>query len=271
MDGRRSEPRANILRTLHVVSTTWFIVCIGFVLLNAARQAGIRWWLIFSLSGYSAVLLFILLSLYLFTIFRGLSMDPHLAAEHPLTSSQQYNFLYTIAPFLGGITGCLAGIGIDSRIEVFYRAAIGTFVATFAGWVIADPAIAVLEGLLPASRRHKAQRLAREQAIREQLEQERQRLLGQVIEAQNAQRHAWQGQLQLWSNELIGLICSQDPQRFWKARAKAVEIGAKAWQMGGLNCMQQLYNSIASQDQGPLAEYLQYWWDGIGAWRGPNL
>jgi len=211
-----------------------------------------------------------LLSLYLFAIFRGAAADPQLAPEHPLTSSSQYMALYAMVPFLGAITGVLSGWGLEGRAELAYRAALGTFVATFAAWVILDPTIAALEAMLPTSRSYRAQRVARERAIREERERQRQQLLAHVLEQQQASRRIWQEQIPNWVSELSGLTKDLGPEGFERARQRAIQIGAKAWQMGGLACMQELYQTITNQDAGPLAEYIEHWWDGIGAWRGPN-
>ncbi|MDH7599781.1 MAG: hypothetical protein QHH07_09150 [Sedimentisphaerales bacterium] len=271
MTGRQpNDKKGGPFGTLHLISTLWFIGSVGYVLLSSAIQARLPWWAVFSLSGYSAVALFMLLSLYIFAIFRGATLDPQLSLEHPLTSSRQYLILYAVVPFLGAITGCLSGIGLESRSELAYRAALGTFVATFAGWAVLDPALAALEGLLPSSRQYRSARLAKERAIRQAREEQHQQLLAQVLAQQQAQARAWQPQLHHWAEELAGLSDQIGPDGFERLRQKAVQIGARAWQTGGISRMQALYEQITNQGHHTLAEYLNYWWDGIGAWRGPN-
>ena len=75
------------LKLVHLASTTWFMLCMGYILVLALRQAGIHWWVIFSLSGHSALLIFLLISLYLFAIFRGVGSNQRIEMEHPLTST----------------------------------------------------------------------------------------------------------------------------------------------------------------------------------------
>jgi hypothetical protein len=53
---------------------------------------------------------------------------------------------------------------------------------------------------------------------------------------------------------------------------EAVDIGAHAWHLGGINCMRQL-RDMAMENAGPAktTDYISYWWDGIGDWRRPSL
>jgi hypothetical protein len=59
------------LKLVHIGGMAWFVLCMGYILLSALRQAGLHWWVIFSLAGHSAVVVFLLISLYLFARFRG--------------------------------------------------------------------------------------------------------------------------------------------------------------------------------------------------------
>ncbi len=59
---------------------------------------------------------------------------------------------------------------------------------------------------------------------------------------------------------------------FKKAERKAVEIGANAWRIGGLSCMQELRSmaiAICSKrnQSSDTVDYIPVWWDGIGSWR----
>src|SRR4030042_5712444 len=98
------------LRRIHLASTVWFMLCVAYVLAVALRQKGFNWWVIFSLSGFSALGILILTSLYLFALFRGVSSAQHIAVEHPLTSTPHYMGFYVAAPLLGGLAGILGGI-----------------------------------------------------------------------------------------------------------------------------------------------------------------
>ena len=270
----RRSVRVGPIKVLHVVSTGWFIICLAYLLIMALHQAGFRWWIIFSLSGYSALLVFLLVSLYLFALFRGVSRKQEIEPEHPLTCSDAYMVLYTSGPFLGGIAGCLSGIGLEDDIQILHRVALGTFVTTFLVWVILDPSLAVVEGFLPDSRRHRTQRLARQEADRKEKEDRRQQVLSQVLETEQIQRHLWQQALEPYAQELV-LLLNTDVDLFSKARARAIEIGTEAWRLGGIGCMRQLRERVEALRNKRFAresfvDYLSYWWDGIGTWRGPN-
>jgi hypothetical protein len=262
------------IQGLHVMSTAWLVVCLAYLLVVALRQRGVDWWVIFSLSGYSAVLGFVLVSLYLFALFRGVSRTQHLQPEHPLTCSEPYMMLYAAAPFLGGLAGCLSGLGLEDGGQYLHRTSLGTFGMTFAFWVVLDPTIAVLEGLVPTSRHHRSQRMARAEAERQEREANRQKILAEVIENEKKHRALWQQTLQPYAEELSALL-KADADGFLRARARAVEIGAAAWRLGGIACMRQLHEmalspSGAPSPRGPVMDYLSHWWDGIGTWRGPN-
>ena len=58
------------LKLTHMASTSLFMACIVYVPALALRQAGFKWWLIFSLSGHSVVAVLLLVSVYLFALFR---------------------------------------------------------------------------------------------------------------------------------------------------------------------------------------------------------
>jgi len=90
------------LRRIHLLSTIWFIACIGYILVLVLRGAGFRWWVIFSLSGPSALVVFLLISLYLFALYRGMGEAQKIEVEHPLTTTGYYMGLYVTAPLLGG-------------------------------------------------------------------------------------------------------------------------------------------------------------------------
>ena len=75
----------NKLASIHFVSTAWFILCVGYIGILALRQAGVNWWILFSLTGYGVLIALVLISLYLFAIFRGISSSQKVKVEHPLT------------------------------------------------------------------------------------------------------------------------------------------------------------------------------------------
>ena len=76
--------RRKTLRSVHLAGTVWFMLCVGYILIVALRQAGVRWWVLFSLSGHGVLIAFVLTSLYLFAMFRGISSSQMHQIEHPL-------------------------------------------------------------------------------------------------------------------------------------------------------------------------------------------
>lgn len=264
------------LKAIHLASTLWFVLCIVYILALALRQAGFHWWVIFSLSGYSAFLISLLISLYLFAIFRGVSRTQNIEIEHPLTSTHSYMVFYAAAPFLGGVAGCLATIGEDKVIQFLVGVALGTFATTFLVWVIVDPLTGLLETMLPpASRRHRAERLAQAKAERERKQKEHQQLLADILAKEEQDRLHWQQVLRPQAEKLAALL-KTDTASIRQAERQAVDIGLSAWQLGGITCMRELRDmalAISRQrnDSGAITDFISYWWDGIGSWRSPRL
>ncbi|MGE5296358.1 MAG: hypothetical protein ACM3VT_16170, partial [Solirubrobacterales bacterium] len=155
-----------ILKLTHMASTVWFMACIGFILVLALHQAGFHWWLIFSLSGHSALVLFLLISLYLFALFRGIGESQQIELEHPLTTTSYYMGLYVAAPLLGGMAGMLAMVmgGAFQVVRFLLGVAMGTLGTTVIIWVVVDPIAGLVEMLLPTSRKHGLERLAQVEA-----------------------------------------------------------------------------------------------------------
>ena len=61
-----------------------------------------------------------------------------------------------------------------------------------------------------------------------------------------------------------------------KVEQKAVDIGMKAWQIGGLGCMKYLHEMAMDicwqkYPKEMINDYIQVWWDGIGNWRCKDL
>jgi len=264
------------LKSIHLAGTAWFILCIIYILVLALRQAGLHWWIIFSLSGHSILIIFLLISLYIFAVLRGVSSTQALEPEHPLTSTSYYRIFYVTAPFLGGLAGCLGMIG-ESRVTQFAAGiALGTFGTTFLVWVILDPAIGFLEMLLPpASRKHRVQRLAQAKIEREEKQNYHERVLTEVLAKEKSDQHRWQQALRPQAERLAELLTASGTD-FKQVERKAVDIGLKAWQMGGLSCMQQLRDiaiaiSRERNQNKEIIDYISFWWDGIGDWRALPL
>jgi hypothetical protein len=259
------------LRLTHLVSTVWFMVCVGYVLVLALHEYGFQWWLIFSLSGPSALLILLLISLYLFALFRGVGEAQQIEVEHPLTTTSYYMGFYVAAPLLGGLAGNLGMLGADP-VRFLLGVALGTLGTTFAVWVVIDPITGLIEMLLPTSRRYRAERLARAEAQRRARQEKRERLLTEALARDERERQQWQQRLRPQAERLAALLAC-DAAGFARAEQEAVDIGAEAWRLGGLSCMRQLRDmTIAAGGAGPsgqTVDYISYWWDGIGDWRKP--
>jgi hypothetical protein len=267
-----------LTKSIHLASTIWFIVCVGYILVLALRQAGVRWWVLFSLSGHGALVVFLLISLYLFAIFRGVSSSQKVRLEHPLTSTIYYRVFYVLVPLLGGLAGCLGMIGMVSTVSQFLLGvAMGTLGTTFLVWVVVDPVTGLLEMMLPpASRRHRAERLAQAKAEREARNRGREHLLAEVLEKEEANVRCWQDALRGEAERLAQLLAA-DKIDFKQAEREAMDIGASAWRMGGIGCMRTLREMAVAicekekKQKRQIVDYIPVWWDGIGTWRNRSF
>jgi hypothetical protein len=237
------------LRRIHLLSTVWFIACIGYILVLKLREVGFGWWQIFSLSGPSALVVFLLVSLYLFALYRGLGEAQHIETEHPLTTTPYYMTLYVAAPLLGGLAGTLGMVGVTEPVRFLQGVAFGTLGTTFFVWVVIDPAVGILEMLAPASRRHRAERLALAEAQRRARQEKREHLLAEALVREERERQQWREKLQLQAQRLAALLAC-DAESLARAEQEAVDIGAQAWRLGGLTCMRQLHDMTIQVHQG---------------------
>ncbi|MHC4585975.1 MAG: hypothetical protein ACYS3N_15715 [Planctomycetota bacterium] len=265
--------RDRTLRLIHLASTVWFIICIVYILVLTLRQAGVHWWVVFSLSGHGLLIALMLISLYLFAIFRGISSSQKVQIEHLLTSTSYYRVFYVITPLLGGLAGCLGMIG--STVGQFpLGVALGTLGTTFLVWVIVDPLTGLLEMLLPsASRRHRSQRIARAKALRQCRQENRESLLQDVFVKEEQKLQQWREVLKPKA-EILASMLTADEIDFKQIEREAVGIGVKAWQIGGLSCMRELRDmaiELAKEKNNSIVDYIGVWWDGIGSWRQTSL
>ncbi len=265
-------------KRLHLASTLWFALCVATVLVIGLRQAGVRWWVLFSLSGYGLVVLLLLITLYLFAIFRGISSSQTVQVEHPLTCTSYYAYFYNVAPFLGGIAGLLGTIGLaSSPIQFVTDIALGTLGTTFLAWVVIDPVVGVLETVLsPEGRRHRARRIAQAQAEARYKQQARERLMAEILAQEQEDIQRWRNRFCDEADRLAELLVSQriDPRC---AEKEALEIGVAAWREGGLPCMQflrEMAMEIAQSRSGrqeEICDFISFWWDGVGTWQKPAV
>lgn len=263
------------LASIHFVSTAWFFLCVGYIGILTLRQAGVKWWILFSLTGHGVLIALVLMSLYLFAIFRGISSSQKLKVEHPLTCTTQYAFFYVAAPFIGAVAGCLGMIGVYTIDQLLLGISLGTLATTFFVWIIVDPVVGVFEMLLPESRKHCAERLARAKAEREQKQKDNQLLLAEISARESSEHDRWRELMKPHAEKLASLLVV-DGNHYERAEYEAVGIGTEAWQTGGLNCMRELRDmalTICREKYGnrDIVDYIAFWWDGIGGWRSPSI
>jgi hypothetical protein len=261
------------LKSLHLVSTVWFMLCTGYVFILALRQTGFNWLVIFSLSGHLSLLVILLVCIYLFALFRGIEKVPDIQIEHPLTSTSYYMIFYVSMPFLGSIAGVLGVIGEAPLSSFLPAAALGTIGATFLTWVAIDGIAGSIELLLPGPRAHRLQRLADIKATKQQEQALRDKQLADIFEQEHKNKLLWEHEFAAKAEQLAGLLACDDDE--WiTAQQKAVDIGVGAWRTGGLVCMKQLRDMALDAFQRRYNgrqhnDYISAWWDGIGNWRIP--
>jgi hypothetical protein len=149
-----------LLKWIHLLATIWLATCVVYLVAERLWQAGFHWWLVFSLSGYSAIMTGLLAGLYVFALFRGIGGARRIEPEHPLTSASWYMGLYVSAPLLGGIAAAMEMANASGVGALMVIVAMGTLRAAFLVWIVLDPLLGVMEMLSPASREHRAERLA---------------------------------------------------------------------------------------------------------------
>jgi len=260
------------LAKVHFVSTIWLLACICYILLTELLKTGVQWWIVFSFSGYSVLLLLFFITLYLFAIFRGISSSQILDIEHPLTRTSQYAYFYVLAPFLGSIAGLLILNGKDTLNTALLLMSLGTLVTTFLVWVIADPLVGLLEVMNPASRIHRIDRLIQEKTERQKNKEYNQQLLADIELREKSDRFKWQNTLKPQAEKLAELLTSCNINNK-DAQCQAADIALQAWQIGGISCMRELHDMailLSKERHSNITDFIQYWWDGIGNWQSPS-
>lgn len=257
-------------KLVHFSSTAWFIFCAVYLLITALLNAGRSWWFIVSLTGYSALAGFLLVSLYLFAVYRGVARSQKIEIEHVITTSDYYALFYDICPFLGGLAGLFAAVGSENVVDYLIVTASGTLLMTFLVWIVVDPAAGIIEMTLPSSVRHRKKRIAQTGLAKERAIHARQSLLNEAFAEEKLQRQQWTEALKPYAHKLGKLIENGCEDEF--VRNEVVEIGVIAWQMGGVGCMRLLYEMVRkSQKQVSESQYyvdcISLWWNGIGNWR----
>ncbi|MEN6424880.1 MAG: hypothetical protein ABFE13_05935 [Phycisphaerales bacterium] len=136
-----------VLKRIHLVATAWFVVCAGYLVGAGLRQVGFNWWAVLSLSGYSTGMLLILVSFYLFALYRGVGSVRRTEAEHPLTSATWYMGLYVSAPLLAALVAATGTEAVPGTSGHLIHVALGTLKGTFAAWIVVDPLVGAIETL----------------------------------------------------------------------------------------------------------------------------
>ena len=267
MSGRK------ILKLTHFAGTVWLIICLGYILVSVLRQLGIKWWVIFSLSGHSILIILLLISLYLFLIFQGIKRTT-ISVEHPLTSSPHYLLLYDISPLLGAFSAGIGMIGTYDTSQLLLGLALGTMGATFLSWIIIDPAIGLIEMLMPASRMHRTERLTQAKYIRQQTQKSREELLKKILLQEKTNKQLWEKDLILKAERLAEINAGN--QIDFQAECEVAQIGLESWQTGGLSCMKHLHDMAMVKCQkkklnNVVIDHISVLWDGIGNWQSPCL
>jgi len=260
-----------ILKLIHFGGICWFGIAAVFLLLVALRQVGVQWWVIFSFSGYSAVLFVFLLNIYIFAFFQGV-VRSKLAPEHPLTTSLPYMAFYDLCPFLGALAGLITAVSIVemSWIGKFSIIAEGTLGLTFLVWIAIDPLLGVAEGFIPECAQLRMQRLAEAAHVRQRQEQENQTLLENLKLRDSENKQLWGQTLGQRAEQLACAISNGTAASLAAIEKQAVELGAEAWRMGGVICMRFIHRKIKQHLKTGTMDYPAFWWDGIGTWKRPS-
>jgi len=263
------------LQFVHIASTAWFLLSGVFLSVIGLRQAGMQWWLIFSLSGYSGGLIFFLTLVYIFAIYRGVARSQKIAIEHQLTCSTSYMIFYDISPFLGAIAAMTAFPATSNMIEKMVTFATGSLASTFLVWIVLDPAIGLIEMLLPESRTHRKKRIVETKEMQRQIKEKNERLLAEIAEKEQNSYMQRQSDLMPLARRLAELT-AEHKLGLGDIEPQAIEIGATAWSLGGISCMRQLHQMatemyINNYEEPLYVDYIGIWWDGIGQWQKPDI
>jgi len=261
--------RTGALKLVHFAGTAWFIVSAGYLLFYSLLQSRKNIWLIILLSGYSALAAFLLTNLYLFVVFRRGGQK--IKIEHPLTASIYYAYFYGLSPLLGMLAGVFGAIGSGRVSHYLLATAIGCLTVTFLAWIIIDPLFGLAETFLPSSRKNRQRRIAYAKAEKKAKQIADEHLLARIEMKQAEEKKHWARLLGPYAEELILPVNHKNPE---KCESKAVDIGLRAWRMGGASCMKQLHSMATKlyyqryKNKMPV-DYISIWWVGIGSWRSP--
>ncbi|MEN6383619.1 MAG: hypothetical protein ABFD79_00285 [Phycisphaerales bacterium] len=257
-------------KIIHIFNLGIFVTCSAYIFIYTLHKAGKSWLFIASLSGYSAIMMIILLSFYLFAVYRGFSSTQNANEEHPVTTSMLYVLFYNLSSLYGILFASMISLQ-NSTSAYLLGISYGSIASTFLMWIIIDPLAGLLEMLLPSSRLHRRTRIMKAQEIRKKECENRENILTEINRSGQYDRLKWQQLLESEAKELAWLI-SKNNIEDKETQAKVIELGVKAFRIGGIECMRHLYfmtRQICQREtlKVPSLDYISIWWDGIGNWR----
>jgi hypothetical protein len=257
------------LRILHTAVTAQFTASAAFIIVWTLYAAGLNWWAVFSLSAQAFVIVVLGVLIYGFAIFRGAAGE-RIEAEHPLSGSIYYRLFYVIVPILGGIAAGIEYFADEGLVEGIRGFALGTVLSAYVVWLFVDAAVAIAESALPESRALRALRLARQRERREAARRQKEALIAAFRAEWSAARENLRPLLHRRAEELVALLAASAGNPSYGA-GPAASIGLEMWQAGQMKCMKELFAEVeracSARSETHLLAMLDYWWDGIGAWR----
>jgi len=260
-----------LLKITHVTSTVFFAVSACYLVVVSLRRAGSSIMVITPLTAYSVPVIFLLVTWYLFVVYRGIARNQKIAIEHPLTTSDSYLFFYILTPLLGAIGGIVAGWGFTGSGYVLLLMAGGAVFTTFLVWIFVDPFVEMVEMFIPSSRRHRHRRIARARIEYRKQSAARQSLLKELEKIEQVHHRQWDQTLSPLAHKLAELICA-DARAIEASHVEVVDIGVRLWQYGGLECMKYIHSKafdLCRQRNKKAGDFdcIACWWQGIGTWR----
>ena len=259
-------------KRIHLCGVVWFLICVIFTIVIAIYQMGFHWWVVFSVSGYSTVVVLFLITVYLFAIFKGVVRNSN-SIEHPLTTLPYYILLYDAAPFLGALVGFYVASFNQPILSLLIVATQGTLIMTFVMWVITDSLVGIIEVSFPQSIAHRKRRLSENHEKRRAEMLKRQLLLEQVSLQEKQIRSQWECFFRPYVFEIVDLLCNSSVS-IETVQRRIAELGALAWQKGDILSMKFFHKIILDKLKHcvncPSIDFVALYWDGIGTWRKPS-
>ena len=259
-------------KRIHLVGIVWFVICVIFLIVIAINQMGFHWWVVFSVSGYSTVVVLFLITVYLFAVYKGVVRNSN-SIEHPLTTSPYYILLYDFTPFMGGFAGLTVMSSDQALLLQFTIVAHGTLMITFLMWIVIDSLVGLVESSFPQSVAYRKIRLAQNREKRRLELLERQQLLEQVRQQEKQTQSQWAYFFQPYAAEVAELLCNPSVN-VDTVQKRIIELGAIAWRQGELLAMEFFHEIILGELKNrydyPSVDFVTLYWDGIGTWRKPS-